>query len=245
MDSHIIQGRKKQDAIFFGMKTKLVNWIKKYWWVVVVVILTAIAVWFLKPSPIIPPAPDNAVIIHQFDSVKYIKTADSLKVVISGLEKEIVSRRRSYEQLARKLNEKVNAVQSMPATDVVTAFNERTGDSSVIEQRDGNDFVISPMSAIRVAVVEFYQKDAAMAGIAFYSEQDSINQLIVKGLKDLVATKDSRIVKLTNEFYNQESEKAELKAQVEKEQKKVRRRNTVIGITAGAAAVAVIIAVVK
>jgi len=180
------------------MKTKLIELLKKYWWVIVTVSLVIIAAIFLWPKKIMP-VQDNTVIVHQFDSLKYLKSNDSLKAIISALEKEIVQREASYGRLSVILSKKKDAVQILPKTEVVEAFSDRI---HVDVELRGDSNVIVPLQGIRNAVVLIYERDAAIAGIEYYSGRDSLQGALIEKQKELLNIKDTRIVGLTKEFYS-------------------------------------------
>ena len=222
------------------MKTTL-DWLKKYWWILAVVILLIIAVIFFWPKKIIP-VQDNTVVIHQFDSLRYIKSNDSLKSVIGTLEQEIVKRTLSYTRTIAILSKKTDAVQTLPATEVVDVFSDRIHVD--VELRSDSN-VIVPLQGIRNAVVLIYERDAAMVGVDFYSGKDSLNTAVIHKQKELLNIKDTRIVNLTKEFYQSQNTITGLKTDLEKQQRKVRNRNKLLGIISGAGAVAILVAVLK
>lgn len=217
------------------------TWIKKYWWIVAVIALIIVAVIFFWPKKVVPVV-DDTVSVHRFDSLVYIHSNDSLKGVITTLEAEIVKRSAVYARTVAILNSKISTVQTLPANDVVEVFSDRVY-VDVKLRSDSN--VIVPLQGIRNAVVMIYRMDAAIAGLEYYSGQDSLQREVIGQQKQLLAIKDTRIVNLTSEFYQSQSAITGLRADIAKQQRKVRNRNTLIGIVAGAGAVAILVAVLK
>jgi len=218
------------------------DFLKKYWKYILAAVLLIVAIIFLWRREPKPLPPDNTVVVHQFDSLKYVKSNDSLKVVISTLEQEIVKRGAEYALVVAKYSKKIGAVQNLPKTEVVEEFSNRIY-VDVELKPDSN--VIVPIQGIRNALVLIYERDAAIEGLHFYSGQDSLKTSVIEKQKELLGIKDNRIVKLTSEFYQSQTVITGLRADVEKANKKVRNRNTWIGIGFGAAAAGVLVAIIK
>lgn len=220
---------------------KVIDWLKKYWWVVAVIalIITA-AIFFWPKKPVV--VPESAIPAHKFDSLIYIRTNDSLRTVISALEQEIVKREAYYGRLKAILSKKSDAVQTLPKTKVVEVFSDKIHVD--VELREDSN-VIVPLQGIRNAVVLIYDGEAAIAGVEYYAGQDSLQRALIDKQKELIGIKDARIVGLTKEFYASQNVIAELKTDLEKQQKKVKRRNTMLGVISGAGAVAILVAVLK
>ena len=130
----------------------------------------------------------------------------------------------------------------MPKTEVVAVFSDRIHVD--VELREDSN-VIVPLQGIRNAVVLIFERDAAIAGVEYYSGQDSLKSALIEKQRELLSIKDTRIVGLTKEFYTSQTTISGLRTDLEKQQKKVRNRNTLIGVISGAAAVAVLVAVLK
>lgn len=219
------------------------TFIKKYWVFLIVIILLIIAIIFLwrKETPVIQ---DNTIAIHQFDSLKYIHSNDSLKNIITILEKEIVKRETAYTRTLANVTKKINSIQTLPAQEVVDEFSDQIQHELTIENRN-DTVVIVPLQGVKNAVVLIYERKYALMGVEYYMGQDSLKNEVIVNQKQLLDIKDTRIVKLTDEFYQSQQVITGLKGSLEKEKRKVRNRNTLIGVTAGIGAVAILVAALK
>lgn len=222
------------------MKT-VTDWFKKHWVALAIITLLVVAFLFLWPKKEVP-VENNAVAVHKFDSVVYIKTNDSLKGVIALLEEQIIKRELSWSRTVQLLSKKTSTVQTLPKEKVTETFSDRIH-VDVVLTKDSN--VITPIQGIRNALVLFYELDGALAGVEYYSGQDSLKTALIGKQKELINIKDTRIVKLTSEFYESQATITGLNADIEKQKRKVRNRNRIIGITAGVAAVGILVAGLK
>lgn len=205
------------------------------------ILLTAICVWYLKPNRTVPVPPDQ-VIIHKFDSVKYIKRSDSLVQVIDTLKSRLEVKKKQYADLLNKQRIQVAQVEIMPATELVQTFEDKV-QSSVVLTKDSN--VIAPIHAIRAAVILFVHGDQCIDREKAVLDQEAVSSRIIQSQDTLLQIKDKRIVGLTREFYTSQAVITGLNSDLAKERKKNRTKNIIIGCTAGAAAVGILVAVLK
>jgi len=218
------------------------NAVKKFGpWVAVLVLFVACLVLLLAPDK---PVPVPTVENHRFDSLRYVKRSDSLSVVITDLEKKIIAIKASFAARIETLKQSVETVKTLPADEVVTAFSTRTGEASTIEVRT-DTMVVTPIAGIRKALIICYERDAAMDGLDFYASQDSLQRELISRKDEMLTVKDNRIKTLTDEYYQSQAAIRSLSADLEKQQRKVRNRNRLLGIISGAAGVAVLVAIVR
>jgi len=222
----------------------IIAWLKKYGWIILLILLVAMTISFFWGSKSKVQVQDNTVLVHKFDSSLYIHSNDSLKGVIRTLEQELAKREVSYAQTIKILSKKTDAVQTLPITEVAEAFSERIYVDVGLEAR-GDTVAILPMQGIRNALVIIYRGDEALVGLSYYKGQDSLKTVLIDNQKQLMNIKDTRIVALTSEFYKSQAVITGLNADIEKAQRKLRNRNKVLGIISGAAAVAVLVAVLR
>lgn len=217
------------------------EYIKKYWYIPIIILLTGTAVWFLKPDKVIMPLPDQ-VMVHKFDSVKYIKRSDSLVQVIDTLKSKLEIKKRQYADLLNKQRLQIVEVQTMPATEVVQVFRDKV-QAIVTLTTDSN--VITPIQGIRNAVIMFVQGDQCLDREKAVLDQQSISGRIIQSQDTLLQIKDKRIIGLTREFYTSQVIITGLNTDLEKERKKVRTRNIILGVLSGVAAAGIVVAVIK
>ena len=215
--------------------------LKNYWWVIVICLLVGIAVWFLKPTKTVYIQP-SAIPMHQFDSLKFKQQYDSLSKINTDLKKSVteIGQELSRQILSNKAE--LDKVKALPAPETVTKWNGFTNDNAVLQT---NGDIITKIDPIRFAVIAFIERSQLKQRELSYIRQDSVKSLLLASNDTLLSKMQLRTAKLTSEFYKSEYANGELRADLEKADKRNRTKNIIIGCTAGAAAVGILIAVFK
>jgi hypothetical protein len=220
-------------------------YVKKYWWIVLVIILTGIATWLIKPSPVVTPSTDS-LLVHKFDSLKYIKSNDSLVSIIDTLKTQLNIKKLQYAELLKRQKKEKERVVNLPVPELVNEFEGWVG--VPVETKfdlDSNASVITPIAGIRTAVVTFIEKDQCLEREMQLVDQNTLLTKTVSKQDTLIKLKDKRIIDLTREYFQSEAEREKAEKETEKANKKVRTKNVIIGILSGVAAVGIVISAVK
>lgn len=217
--------------------------VKKYWYIPIIILLTGIAVWFLKPDKVVVPLPDQ-VMVHKFDSLKYIKTSDSLKVIVDTLKSQLAVKKKQYKDLLSRQKVDIFEVKNLPIPELVSRFEDKTQTFVKVSMLP-DSVVIAPIESIRNAVILFTEGDQCYERERSVVVQNELSSNIIRQQDSLISIKDKRIVGLTREFYSSQATIAGLNGALEKERKKVRTRNVILGILSGVAAAGIVVAIVK
>ena len=213
-------------------------------WIVVAILLIISGIFLFRrcgTSP--PPSPlTSPLVVHAFDSIKYIHKADSLQNIVITLEEKISQNENNFKYIVRSQQRKVDSVKNYTTPQVVAAFEQKT--DSKLSMHDSNN-VIAPVISIRRAVSLLVEGDNCKDNVSYYLRQDSLKNELISGKTDMIYLKDTRIASLTKEFYTSQGTIDKLNTDLDKAKRKVRTRNTIIGVVAGAAAVAVGIVILK
>lgn len=222
--------------------------LKRYWLQIVICLIVAIAVgvavWFLKPVKVVVQDPSQ-VQPHKFDSLVYIQKTDSLIKVISGLKEQDEKKRIQYAVLLREQKILADKLQTIPATEVVKRFDEKTGDKSILH-RDSTATI--SLFAMRNAVGLFVAGEQCLDRERLTLDQGEFTRSIIASQDSLLRVKDSRIYSLTREFYDSQLRITGLNVAVENRDRKIRTKNIFIGILSGVTLLGVtgtIIAIVR
>jgi hypothetical protein len=215
--------------------------LKQYWWVIAIALLCGIAGWFFKPTKTVYVQP-SAVPQHQFDSMKFKQQYDSLLRVNTDLKKSVaeIGQELSRQKLSNKQD--LDKIKILPSPEIVKQWNALTEDTAKLKS-DGR--IITTIAPIRIAVIAFIERKQLQTMELSYIKQDSLKSQLLASDDTLLAKMQLRTTKLTSEFYKGEYVKGELKSDLEKADKRNRTKNVIIGCAAGAAAVAIIVAILK
>jgi hypothetical protein len=218
--------------------------IKKYWWVIVIAILVGIAVWFLKPDKIITILPSQ-IPMHEFDSLVYVHKLDSVNLAIKEIKTKLTEKQKDYDKLLELQKKERENLRHLTATEIIKKFSEKVNTPvETVLSRDTQ--VIVPLNGIRNAVLLFTRTDQCEDREISLVDQNSRLGLLIISQDPLLKIKDTRLVALMKEFYSGEITINTLNNALEKEKKKNRTKNIILGIVSGAAAVAIgVIAIIK
>ena len=215
--------------------------LKNYWWVIVIAILVGIAIWFLKPSKTVFIQP-SAIPVHKFDSLKFKQQYDSLAAINKGLAIQVKKSTDDLQALKLKQKQEAVLIRELPPPEIVKQWNALTGDTAKLKP-DGE--VIVALDPIKIAVISFIDRDQLRARELSYIKQDSLKSLYIASQDSLAVALKLRNGQLTKEFYNNQVTDDKLNAALQTAQKQNRTKNVIIGCAAGAAAVAIIVAILR
>ena len=216
---------------------------KRFWPFILIIVLVIVATWYLKPGASIPISNQpEQVIVHKYDSLKYAQMmADSVKKM-NELRNQLRMISGTISVLRRDQFQRLDVIDHLIPDSVIRIWNLKTGDQAEIKK---DSSVITKLSPIRTAVKLITMKEQGEIRELNYLRKDSISSLLIIAQDNMIKIKDDRIGNLTKEFYQGQAIQAKLNDDLEKANKKVRRRNIIIGVTAGAAAAGVLFGVLK
>lgn len=225
---------------------------KNFIWVIAIAVFSAILVtvsyFYFKPAK--STKIENRILFsidslhhqHTSDSLKYNDERDSLMSVITGLSKiseekgkEIVRLRKLYEL------RKAEIVKLEPVA-AVEYFSELTADTAVILS---DSTVRTSLQAIDNANCIFVERDGYKVENDLLIEHVNILDSLSSKQLALIALKDTRIVSLTNDYYASQKIINNQLLLIDKQKKKIRRKNAKLWIFGGVAAVLTFVTVVQ
>ena len=220
------------------------EFIKKNWWVFIVCALCFFAAWMIKqPKNIV--VQDNAVALHRIDSLSYKKSSDSLVQIIDTLKSRLAKKKIQYITVVRGQGEEMERVTHLMTTETIKEYADRVDDSCKMVVINRDTSVITPINGIKTAVVLLLRGEQCLERETVTGEQSSLREAIIKSQGELIVIKDNRIIGLTKEFYSSQLVISGLRGDVEREKKKNRIKNILLGSVAGVAAVGILVAVLK
>lgn len=219
-------------------------YVKKYWWIVLVILLTGASVWWLKPNKVIQQPNQDQVLIHKFDSLKYIHKNDSLTLVIDTLKAKLDKKKRDYADLLNRQKKEREKLPTLTASEVVEEFQGWV-EVPVTMVAQPDTMIITPLQGIRNAVEVFVEKDQCLAREDEVIDQVKLANETIVAQDTLLKVKNNRIIGLTREYFQSQAAVNKLNNDLKKSEKKLRTKNVILGILSGVAAVGIVIAVVK
>ena len=228
----------------------MIETIKKYKWVIFLALAFAsgfLIKWFFTPpntSGEVNRLKEEVKVIverHKSDSVRYVKTSDSLVQIINKMVGNVYEKEKQLAYWKSHFQVVRDSIVKLPPTDAVKYFSERTCSTSELTDKG----VISPIQSIYNANVIFVERDDAVGETtqlrAIVSTQDSI----ITNQTELIGIKDKRIAGITNDYYSIQRVNSDLNSVIKKQKRNIRTKNAVVGILSGVTIGAIVVTLLR
>jgi len=223
------------------IQNRIIEPARKYWPFIVGSIVLVVLLWiYRRPKPV--TLYQDRVIEHKFDSLKYIQKTDSILQINEQLRSQLKVISIKMVDLQKEQQKQTEELKKMIPTQIIKIWNDKTHDHAEMASDSG---IITRLEPLTVAVSLMLQGDQCKDREICLVRQDSLKSLLIASIDDLLDLKEKRIGKLTTEFYQSSQVIDGLNRDLVSANKSIRTRNIIIGGTAGAALIGILIAIIK